>query len=69
MGFDTIELNVGSLEVPEETLLRFVRMIKSSGLKSKPQFSVKFNKSDIPKSEHRAYGAYIVPQPRSSGVC
>ncbi|KAJ0076100.1 hypothetical protein Patl1_35074 [Pistacia atlantica] len=44
VGFNTIELNVGSLEVPEETLLRYVRLIKSAGLKVKPQFAVKFNK-------------------------
>ncbi|OMP01490.1 ABC transporter-like protein [Corchorus olitorius] len=35
MGFDTIELNVTSLEVPEETPLRYVRLIKSGGLKAK----------------------------------
>ncbi|XP_059438414.1 protein HEAT-STRESS-ASSOCIATED 32 [Corylus avellana] len=66
LGFDTIELNVGSLEVPEETLLRFVRLIKSGGLKAKPQFAVKVNKSDIPVGGDRAFGAYIVPRPRSS---
>uniref|UniRef100_A0A2N9FVZ7 Phosphosulfolactate synthase n=1 Tax=Fagus sylvatica TaxID=28930 RepID=A0A2N9FVZ7_FAGSY len=66
LGFDTIELNVGSLEVPEETLLRFVRLIKSGGLKAKPQFAVKFNKSDIPVGGDRAFGAYIAPRPRSS---
>ena len=37
MGFDTIELNVGSLEIPEETFLRFVRLVKSGGLKAKPE--------------------------------
>lgn len=67
MGFDTIELNVGSLGVPEETLLRYVRLIKSGGLKAKPQFAVKINKSDIPMSGDRAFGAYIPPTPRSSG--
>ena len=67
MGFDTIELNVGSLDVPEETLLRYVRLIKNGGLRAKPQFAVKFNKSDIPISGNRAFGAYIVPKPRSSG--
>lgn len=67
MGFDTIELNVGSLGIPEETLLRFVRMVKSCGLKAKPYFEVKFNKSDIPKGGDRAYGSYIPPAPRSSG--
>jgi phosphosulfolactate synthase (CoM biosynthesis protein A) len=65
LGFDTVELNVGSLELPEETLLRYVRLIKSGGLKAKPLFAVKFNKSDIPGRD-RAFGAYIVPQPRSS---
>lgn len=68
MGFDTIELNVGSLGVPEETLLRYVRLIKSGGLKAKPQFAVKFNKSDIPIGGHRAFGAYVPPAPRSSGM-
>lgn len=67
MGFDTVELNVGSLGIPEETLLRFVRMVKSGGLKAKPHFEVNFNKSDIPKGGDRAYGAYIPPTPRSSG--
>ncbi|GMP72804.1 hypothetical protein CsSME_00030713 [Camellia sinensis var. sinensis] len=66
LGFDTIELNVGSLRVPEETLLRFIRLIKSGGLKAKPQFAVKFNKSDIPMKGDRAFGAYVVPVPRSS---
>lgn len=66
LGFDTVELNVGSLEVPEETLLRYVRLIKNGGLRAKPQFAVKFNKSDIPISGNRAFGAYIVPRPRSS---
>ncbi|XP_030492133.2 protein HEAT-STRESS-ASSOCIATED 32 [Cannabis sativa] len=66
MGFDTVELNVGSLNVPEESLLSFVRLIKSGGLKAKPQFAVKFNKSDVPVGGDRAFGAYIVPTPRSS---
>lgn len=66
LGFDTIELNVGSLGVPEETILRFIRLIKSGGLKAKPQFAVKFNKSDIPMKGDRAFGAYVVPVPRSS---
>ncbi|PQP92172.1 protein HEAT-STRESS-ASSOCIATED 32 [Prunus yedoensis var. nudiflora] len=65
LGFDTIELNVGSLGIPEETLLRFVRLIKSGGLKVKPQFAVQINKSDIPIGD-RAFGAYVVSRPRSS---
>ncbi|KAJ0020535.1 hypothetical protein Pint_30883 [Pistacia integerrima] len=48
VGLDTIELNVGSLEVLEETLMRYVRLIKSAGLKVKPQFAVKLNKSTFP---------------------
>lgn len=67
MGFDTIEMNVGSLGVPEETLLRLVRLIKSSGMKAKPQFAVKFKESDLPAGGDRAFGAYIVPRPPSSG--
>ena len=58
---------MGSLEIPEETFLRFVRLVKSGGLKAKPHFQVKFNESDIPKGGDRAYGAYIPPVPRSFG--
>ncbi|CAN0852526.1 Protein HEAT-STRESS-ASSOCIATED 32, partial [Linum grandiflorum] len=69
MGFDTIELNVESLGVPEDTLLRYVRLIKSGGLKAKPQFAIMFNKSDIPVGGNRAFGAYVPPgPPRSSEV-
>ncbi|KAI5656875.1 hypothetical protein M9H77_25668 [Catharanthus roseus] len=66
MGFDTIELDVGSLGVPEETLLRYVRMIKGSGLRAKPQFAIKFDKSDIPDKIDRAFAAYVVPTARTS---
>ncbi|CAI0468062.1 unnamed protein product [Linum tenue] len=66
MGFDTIELNVESLGVPEDTLLRYVRLIKSGGLKAKPQFAIMFNKSDVPSGRNRAFGAYVPPAPRSS---
>ncbi|XP_030456985.1 protein HEAT-STRESS-ASSOCIATED 32 [Syzygium oleosum] len=66
LGFDTVELNVGTLEIPEDTLLRFVRTVKSGGLRAKPLFAVKFNKSDIPRAGDRAFGAYVVPEPRSS---
>ena len=68
LGFDTVELNVDSLQVPEESILLFVRLIKSGGLKAKPQFAVKINKSDIPVGSDRAFGAYVVPTPRSSGM-
>ncbi|XP_068316522.1 protein HEAT-STRESS-ASSOCIATED 32-like [Pyrus communis] len=63
LGFDTIELNEGSLELPEETLLRFVRLIKIGGLKVKSQFAIRFNKSDIPVGD-RAFGAYAISSPR-----
>lgn len=67
LGFDTIELNVGTLKVPEEALLRFVRLIKSGGLKAKPLFTVKVDACDVPVGGERAFGAYIVPVPRKSG--
>lgn len=66
LGFDTIELNVGTLKVPEEALLRFVRLIKSGGLKAKPLFTVKVDACDVPVGGERAFGAYIVPVPRKS---
>ncbi|KAL2475546.1 Aldolase-type TIM barrel family protein [Abeliophyllum distichum] len=66
MGFDTIEIDVGTLGVPEETLLRYVRLIKSGGLRAKPLFAVKVNKSDIPPNGDRAFGAYVIPATRTS---
>ncbi|CAM8988180.1 unnamed protein product [Rhodiola kirilowii] len=68
LGLDTIELNAGLFGVCEDTLLRYVRLVKTGGLRAKPQFSVKFNKSDIPAGRDRAFGAYVFPEPRSSEV-
>ncbi|KAL7216149.1 hypothetical protein ACSBR1_028154 [Camellia fascicularis] len=45
----------------------FVKLQWSGGPKAKPQFAVKFNKSDIPMKGDRAFGAYVVQVPRSSG--
>ncbi|TQD77264.1 hypothetical protein C1H46_037205 [Malus baccata] len=67
LGFDTIELNEGTLELPKETLLRFVRLIKIGGLKVKSQFAIRFNKSDIPVGD-TAFGAYVISSPRSEFV-
>ncbi|KAK4439292.1 protein HEAT-STRESS-ASSOCIATED 32 [Sesamum alatum] len=66
LGFDTIEIDAGSLGVPEEVLLRYVRLVKSGGLRAKPLFAVKFSKSDIPMKTDRAFGSYVVPTPRTS---
>ena len=67
VGFDTIELNTMSLKLPEEALLRFVRLIKSFGLKARPVFAVKFDSIDIPAPGDRAFGSYVAPVQRSSG--
>ncbi|KAJ3708438.1 hypothetical protein LUZ61_012143 [Rhynchospora tenuis] len=61
VGFDAIELNTMSLKLPEEVLLRFVRLIKSFGLKARPVFAVNFDSTDIPAPGDRAFGAYIAP--------
>ncbi|KAL6573896.1 Protein HEAT-STRESS-ASSOCIATED 32 [Orobanche hederae] len=66
LGFDTIEIDAGSLGVPEEVLLRYVRQVKSGGLQAKPLFAVKFKKSDIPTDNDRAFGSYMVPTPPTS---
>lgn len=66
LGFDTIEIDAGSLGVPEDALLRYVRLVKSEGLRAKPIFAVKFNKSDIPAKDNRAFGSYVVPAPRTA---
>lgn len=68
LGFDTIELNVGSLKIPEESLLKLVRLIKSDGLKARPQFALKFDSRDLPVSGDRAFGAYIAPIHRDSEI-
>jgi len=67
LGFDVIDLNADSLEVPEETLLRLIRIIKNERLKAKPLFGINFEKSAIPSKEDRAFGAYIAPTPKGSG--
>ncbi|XP_020517884.1 protein HEAT-STRESS-ASSOCIATED 32 isoform X3 [Amborella trichopoda] len=64
LGFDTVELNAGSLRISEEHLWRFIRLIKKAGLKAKPNFGVRFEASDIPVAGDRAYGAYILPVSR-----
>ncbi|KAL8467811.1 hypothetical protein ACS0TY_031161 [Phlomoides rotata] len=66
LGFDAIEIDAGSLGIPEEVLLRYVRLVKSGGLRAKPLFAVKFNKSDIPVNGDRAFGSYVVPTPQTS---
>ncbi|GKE80963.1 protein heat-stress-associated 32, partial [Tanacetum coccineum] len=53
--FDTVELNTRLLDVPEDTLLRYIRLIKSKGLRAKPQFVLKFNQADILPTHERAY--------------
>ncbi|VAI91696.1 unnamed protein product [Triticum turgidum subsp. durum] len=54
------------VELPEEAILRLVRLIKNNGLRAKPLFSVKFDSSDIPAAGDRAFGAYIAPVKQSS---
>ncbi|EPS63508.1 hypothetical protein M569_11276, partial [Genlisea aurea] len=61
LGFDAIEIDVGSQGLPEEILLRYVRLIKNAGLRANPRFSTKFNSADIPANSDRAFGAYVVP--------
>jgi (2R)-phospho-3-sulfolactate synthase (ComA) len=67
VGFDTIELNTVSRKLPEEVLLRFVRLVKSFGLKARPVFAVNFDSIDIPVAGDRAFGAYIAPVEQSTG--
>lgn len=68
LGFDTIELNAGSLKVPEDSLFRFIRLAKSCGLQVRPQFAVKFDRADMPVAGDRAFGSYIAPVNKSSEI-
>ncbi|CAA6668760.1 unnamed protein product [Spirodela intermedia] len=68
MGFDMVDLNSSSIRVPEETLLRLVRMIKTAGLKARPQLSWKFDPAEVPAGGDRAFGAYIAPSPQKSEI-
>ncbi|EMS61971.1 hypothetical protein TRIUR3_14263 [Triticum urartu] len=54
------------VELPEEAILRLVRLIKNTGLRAPSPFSVKFDSSDIPAAGDRAFGAYIAPVKQSS---
>nr|GEW91712.1 protein heat-stress-associated 32 [Tanacetum cinerariifolium] len=67
VGFDTVKLNISLLELPEDTLLRYIRLIKSKGLKAKPQFAVKFNQADIPTTHEQASAGFVFLTTRASG--
>ncbi|XP_057823359.2 protein HEAT-STRESS-ASSOCIATED 32 [Cryptomeria japonica] len=60
LGFDVIDLNVDSLMIPEENLLRLIRMIKSERLKVKPKFGIQFEAAAIP-SKDRLFGSFVYP--------
>uniref|UniRef100_A0A0C9S2S9 TSA: Wollemia nobilis Ref_Wollemi_Transcript_18664_1617 transcribed RNA sequence n=1 Tax=Wollemia nobilis TaxID=56998 RepID=A0A0C9S2S9_9CONI len=60
LGFDVINVNADSL-VPEENLLRLIRIIKSEKLKVKPQFGIQIEASAIPSNKDRLFGAYVIP--------
>ncbi|GJW13364.1 protein heat-stress-associated 32 [Tanacetum coccineum] len=66
LGFDTVELNTSLLELPEDTLLRYIRLIKSKGLKAKPQFAVKFNQADIPTTYEQESAGFVFPTTQAS---
>ncbi|GJX36797.1 protein heat-stress-associated 32 [Tanacetum coccineum] len=68
LGFDTVELNTSLLELPEDTLLRYIRLIKSKGLKAKPQFAVKFNQADIPTTYEQESAGFVFPTTQASGM-
>lgn len=56
---------MGSLGFPNETLLRFVGLVKTGGVKAKPHFEVKLNESEIPRGgniflQHLDHSAKIV---------
>jgi phosphosulfolactate synthase (CoM biosynthesis protein A) len=40
VGFDILELNIDTLSFQEEELLRLIRLVKSEGLKAKPQLAL-----------------------------
>ncbi|KAH9323385.1 hypothetical protein KI387_018024, partial [Taxus chinensis] len=61
LGFDVVDLNVDSLMIPEENLLRLIRMIKNEKLKVKPKFGIQFEASSIPSNKDRLFGGYVYP--------
>ncbi|GJY73537.1 protein heat-stress-associated 32, partial [Tanacetum coccineum] len=67
LGFDTVELNMRLLQLREDTLLRYIRLIKSKGLKARLQFDVKFNHVDIPPTHEREHVVYVFPINPTSG--
>ncbi|GJT95157.1 putative reverse transcriptase domain-containing protein [Tanacetum coccineum] len=67
LGFDTVELNTRLLQLREDTLLRYIRLIKSKGLKARLQFDVKFNHVDIPPTHEREHVVYVFPTNPTSG--
>ncbi|GJY73538.1 protein heat-stress-associated 32 [Tanacetum coccineum] len=68
LGFDTVELNTRLLQLREDTLLRYIRLIKSKGLKARLQFDVKLNHVDIPPTHEREHVVYVFPTNPTSGM-
>ncbi|GKG51492.1 protein heat-stress-associated 32, partial [Tanacetum coccineum] len=59
--FDTVELNTRLLDLPGDMFLRYIRLIKSKGIRAKLRFVVKFNEAHIPRTHESASASYVFP--------
>ncbi|MCO5554448.1 hypothetical protein L7F22_007978 [Adiantum nelumboides] len=59
IGFDTLELNVDLLNFQEDDFLRLIRLIRSEGLKAKPQLDVRIEDASSLKDVQKEMDALI----------
>ncbi|MCO5574095.1 hypothetical protein L7F22_027872 [Adiantum nelumboides] len=59
IGFDTLELNVDLLNFQEDDFLRLIRLIRSEGLKAKPQLDVRIEDANSLKDVQKEMDAFI----------
>jgi phosphosulfolactate synthase (CoM biosynthesis protein A) len=42
LGFDVVEISAGFISLPTDSMLRLVKMVKTAGLKAKPELGIQF---------------------------
>jgi phosphosulfolactate synthase (CoM biosynthesis protein A) len=54
LGFDVIEVSMGFISIPTDSLLRLVQKVKKAGLKAKPELGIQFGAGGATSAEELA---------------